>query len=114
MISAAEKRLPKIWIISRTAAPVGEVTIPMRVGYGGKGRLRAGSNSLTAQLLIREIQSADTVGQKFVYVDLILPVTGKDRYAPVRDDLHTVFGHEADVLRIRAEHDRANKGAIVL
>ena len=30
--------------MSRTAAPVGEVTTPMRRGIAGSGRLRAGSN----------------------------------------------------------------------
>ena len=94
------------FIMSLTAAPVGEVTTPTRFGKRGIGRLRScAKKSLCFKLFLElfkgNTQSARSVGLHILDIKLILTVALKDADMTPGDNLHAVFGHEAEAFVIR-------------
>ena len=88
----AGRRMPRVRTrrMSRTAAPSSEVTMPMRRGSTGSGRLRAVSNrpsglQLALELLERGLERAEPLWLHRVDDDLILALHLVDAEAAARE-----------------------------
>lgn len=107
------------FIMSLTAAPVGEVTTPTTLR---EARYRAFALlckkplrfKLFLELFKSNTQSARSVGLHILDIELILTVALKDADAPSGDNFHAVFGHEAEALVVILEHDRAHCRLLIL
>ena len=96
-------------MMSRSAAPSIEVTMPMRRGSAGSGRLRAVieqpfGGQLLLQLLERLLQGAEAFRLHVLADDLVLALRIVDADLAARDDVQAVFRLELQVAQRRAEH----------
>ena len=94
------------------AAPVGDVTMPMRCGMAGRGSLRSSSNSPSwkqplLQLLEGDLQRADALWIDRFGDQLVVAARLVDAQAPARDHLHARLRRERQLPHGRPKHDRA-------
>ena len=80
---------------SRIAAPVGDVTRPMRCGYFGSGRFRSGANKpfrreLLLEFLKRDLQRADALQFHRADDELVLPARLINRHVALQQNLLAV------------------------
>ena len=106
-------------MMSRSAAPSSEVTIPIFLGSAGSGRFRSGLNSpfglqSLLQLLERELQRPDALRLHVLADDLVLALGVVDAETTARYDVQTVLGLETQIVAGRTEHDGANLRRLVL
>ena len=96
-------------MMSRTAAPSSEVTMPILRGRAGSGRLRAWSNRPSAasrclQLIEGELQRAEAFRLEVLADDLIFALRVVDADAPARHDPQSVLWLEAQEAQRRTKH----------
>ena len=94
------------------AAPVGDVTRPMRCGYFGSGRFRSGANKsfrreLLLEFLERDLQRADALQLHRAHDELVLPARLINRHVALQQDLLAVLQHAAVHDRLAAEQHAA-------
>ncbi len=90
-------------MMSRSAAPSSEVTMPILRGSAGSGRLRAWLEQplglqLLLQLLERELQRADALRLQVLADDLVLALGVVDAEPAARDDVQAVLRLEPEVV----------------
>ena len=105
------KRRPMTRRMSRTAAPLGEVTMPIRRGKRGSGTLAAlGEEALGAQtrleLLERELERAEPARLQQLDHELVLAALRVDLEAAEREHVLAVARLEADAPHPVAEEHR--------
>ena len=96
-------------MMSCSAAPSSDVTMPMRRGRAGSGRLRASSNRPSAasrlpQLLVGELQRAQAPRLHVLADQLVLAARIVDAEPAAGHDVDAVFGLEAQQPQRRSEH----------
>ncbi len=106
-------------MISRTTAPEGEVTMPMRCGSRGMGRLRAASNrpsrrQLLLQLLEGELQRAVALRLDGFHQKLILAARFVDIDVAARQHRHPVLRLELQIAQRLAEAHAAQLRVVIL
>lgn len=105
-------------MISRTAAPVGEVMTPTVSGNSGIGLLRSAANSPSSssffQLLKCQIQTADAVRLHMRRVKLVLTIAFVYRDVATGNDFGAFLRLEGQPLVMGRKHDGANPAALIL
>ena len=105
--------------MSRSAAPSSDVTMPIRRGSAGSGRLRAWSNKPSAcefllELFERLLQRAEPLRLEVLADDLIFALRVVDADLAARHHLESVLGLELQVAHRRSEHHRLDLRRAVL
>ena len=103
---------------SRTAAPLGEVIRPMRLGSSGSGFLRAAIEQAFGfeaflQLLKGQLQRAASDGLEILDVNLIFAARFVNADRAAHGHLQAVFGTELDAALLLLEENAADLRAIV-
>ena len=106
-------------MMSLSAAPSSEVTMPILRGRAGIGRLRAVAKrpsacSFRLQLLERELQRAAALRLEMLADELIFALRFVDRQPAARDDVNAVVDLEFQVAVGRAEHHRLELRGLIL
>ena len=96
------KRRERISVMSRTTAPEGDVTMPMRCGSRGMGRLRAAieqafGRQFLLQLFEGELQRAVALRLDGFHQKLILAARFVDVDVAARQHRHAVLRFELEV-----------------
>ena len=102
-------------MMSRTAAPSSDVTMPILRGRAGNGRLRrlveqALGRQTLLQLIEGELQRAEAFRLEVLADDLILALRVVDADPAARDDPQAVLRLEAKQPERRAEHHAFDLG----
>ena len=106
-------------MMSRSAAPSSEVTMPILRGRAGSGRLREAAKSPSACSFFFNCSNASCSaprprGWRCSHCELVLALRLVDAEPPAGDDVQAVLEAEAQIAHRRAEHHRLDLRAVVL